>query len=188
MARRSRESKGKTINPTLFVFCEGQSEKNYINFLRNKYRLPVEIVSHILKNKISERIVKEKLKYSIRHEKDKIYLMYDIDVPGIFEKLLDINNRVGSILLLSNPCFELWYILFYCNQNSELSTDNCIKKLENLCSDYAKGDISKKLKEKLETKLHDAIKRSKNLELHKNPSTNIFTLIEDLDEIKQGKI
>jgi hypothetical protein len=28
MARRRKESKGKKINPTLFVFCEGETECN----------------------------------------------------------------------------------------------------------------------------------------------------------------
>jgi hypothetical protein len=34
MARRRKESKGKKINPTLFVFCEGETEEAYTNLLK----------------------------------------------------------------------------------------------------------------------------------------------------------
>lgn len=186
MAKHRREAKGKTINPALFIFCEGESEETYVRFLRNKYRLPVEIVPRILRNKISERIIREKLKTSQQHEKDRIFLMYDIDVVGFYEKLQEINRNLHSELLISNPCFELWYILHHCNQTSEISTDNCVKKLESLCHDYAKGEIPLRMREKLESKVSDAIKRAKNLELHKNPSTNIYKFIEELDKIKAG--
>lgn len=184
MARYKREAKGKKINPTLFIFCEGESEETYIRYLRNKYRLPVEIVPRIMGNKISERIVRENLKYSTHHEKDRVFLMYDIDVEGFHAKLIEIQKKTDSVLLLSNPCFELWYILHHCNQTSEINTDNCIKKIESLCPDYTKGTIPVKLKEKLETKSFDAIKKAKNLELHKNPSTNIYKFIEELEKIR----
>jgi len=186
MARYKRTAKGKKINPTLFIFCEGESEEIYIRYLRNKYRLPVEIVPRILKNRISERLIREKLRNSPRHEKDQIFLMYDIDVVGFHAKLLEIQKNLDSELLLSNPCFELWYILHYCSQPSEISTEHCLRRINALCSNYLKGSISSKLKEKLDIKVQDAIKRAKKLELHKNPSTNIYKFIEKLDQIKSN--
>lgn len=39
MARRRREPKGKKINPTLFVFCEGDTEEAYVNLLKSIYRI-----------------------------------------------------------------------------------------------------------------------------------------------------
>ena len=137
-------------------------------------------------NKISEKVINRNLKYSQRQDKDRIYLMYDIDVEGFHDKLIDIKKKTGSELLLSNPCFELWYILHYYNQSSEISTDNCVKKIESLCPDYTKGAIPSKLKEKLEIKCIDAIKKAKNLETHKNPSTNIYLFVEELERIKNG--
>jgi hypothetical protein len=53
MAKHKREAKGKKINPTFFIFCEGPSEAEYIKFLRTKYRVPVEIFTKVLRNKIS---------------------------------------------------------------------------------------------------------------------------------------
>ncbi len=34
MARQPRISKGKTIRPTFFVFCEGETEEAYVGFLK----------------------------------------------------------------------------------------------------------------------------------------------------------
>jgi len=39
MAKRRGEPKGKKINPTLFVFCEGKTEEAYINLLKIIYRI-----------------------------------------------------------------------------------------------------------------------------------------------------
>jgi len=40
MAGKRKPSKGKKINPTLFIFCEGKTEESYINFLKSFYRIP----------------------------------------------------------------------------------------------------------------------------------------------------
>ena len=40
MGRQIRKSKGKTMKPNFFVFCEGESEVAYISHLRSQYRAP----------------------------------------------------------------------------------------------------------------------------------------------------
>jgi hypothetical protein len=181
MAKHKRVPKGKKINPTYFVFCEGESEELYIQYLRSKYRLPVEIVPKITKNKIHERIIRESIKSSPRHEKDQIFLMYDIDVRGLLEKLQIIQKRMKSILLVSNPCFELWYVLHYGNHTAEITSENCFRKLVSLCSAYKKGFLPSKLKVKIEEKKGEAIRRAKKLKLYENPSTSIYQFIELLE-------
>jgi len=184
MARHKREAKGKVINPTFFVFCEGESEAAYINHLKNSYRKPVVIIPKVTKNKVSVRFIKESIKSSFGHEKDRVYLVYDIDVAGFHEKLLAIQKEIVSILIISNPCFELWYLLHFTNQTAEISTDHCIKKLENVFKSYQKGIINTKLLEKLGEKKSEAIHRAKSLLPPNNPSTNIHLFIEELERIK----
>ena len=41
MGRQIRKSKGKTMKPNFFVFCEGESEVAYISHLRSQYRAPI---------------------------------------------------------------------------------------------------------------------------------------------------
>ena len=44
MGRQIRKSKGKTMKPNFFVFCEGESEVAYISHLRSQYRVPIQII------------------------------------------------------------------------------------------------------------------------------------------------
>jgi len=52
-----RESKGKKIKPTFFIFCEGETEEEYVKFLRSIYLLPSEIDTKIAGSEISERYI-----------------------------------------------------------------------------------------------------------------------------------
>jgi hypothetical protein len=184
MAKHKRDSRGKRMNPIFFVFCEGESEEAYVRYLMRKYRLPVQIIPKILKNRISDRLINEHTKSTFNHETDRIFLVYDIDVEGFYDKLIDIQKKRKLDLLLSNPCFELWYILHYANQTSEITTPICFKRIEILCPGYSKGTISTKLKEKLDSKCVEATRRARNLETHKNPSTNIYNFLDELERIK----
>lgn len=187
MARRKRETKGKKINPTFFVFCEGESEEAYVRHLRTTKRVPVEIVSKITRNQISARKIRESIKNSPTHEKDKVYLMYDIDVKDFLQKLKSIQSQIQkqihTELIVSNPCFELWYIYHICSHTAEISSENCIKKLQTLCLNYKKGYLPVNLNLKLEKHKCDAIKRSKNQKPFENPSTLLYLLLEELEKI-----
>ena len=105
MAKYQRKSKGKAINPTFFVFCEGESEDAYISFLRSRFRVPIEIISKIAGYRITWNYINNTLRHRPGHPKDKLFLLYDLDAPGLMEKLGAIK---GAGLLLSNPCFEFW--------------------------------------------------------------------------------
>ena len=178
MAKFQRKSKGKKIKQTYFVFCEGESEDAYISFLRSHYRVPIQIITKVMRNKISEASVKRTLSHYPVDYKDKMYLLYDLDIPEMLDKLLKIKD---AELLVSNPCFEIWYILHYCNQTAEISTPQCIKKIGSLCKNYCKGSICEKLKGKLTSDMNKARERAKRLTLHQNPSTSVYLLIDELD-------
>lgn len=183
MARRRREPKGKKINPTLSVFCEGNTEEAYVNLLKSVYRIPsIQIRSKIGGNNITSKFIKNFKKGKPTHEKDLNFLMYDIDVPEVIERLNNIDN---SILLLSNPCIELWFLIHYKNQKANIDCSKCCREMSNRNRVYKKGTIDKKLKEKLISKREDAVKRAKALTENNNPSSTIYRLIEILDKLKK---
>jgi hypothetical protein len=99
----------------------------------------------------------------------------------MLEKLQAIKD---TILLVSNPCIELWYILHTCNHTTEATSTQCIAQLERICKSYRKGYICDKLKHELITGGDDAFKRAKKLTLYNNPSTSIYKLIEELRKVK----
>lgn len=57
MGRQIRKSKGKTMKPNFFVFCEGESEVAYISHLRSQYRVPIQIIPRKSDSNISVRYI-----------------------------------------------------------------------------------------------------------------------------------
>jgi len=179
--KKGRSSKGKSIRPTFFIFCEGETEEAYVTYLRSVYRLPIQINAKISGSNITGKYISNYRSTKTVHSKDKTFLIYDCDVPDIIEKLRKIDKVV---LLLSDPCFELWYLLHFHDQKTEISSDECIRKLSNHLKNYQKGILNDKLKCQLDKEQEKAITRSKALEQCKNPSTDIFQLIEELETLR----
>jgi len=178
MSRRPRQI--RVIRPTFFVFCEGESEEAYISYLRSKYRVPIEIETKVARNKINQEYVRRILKPLLKYEKDKYFLLYDLDVPDMLHKLQSIKN---TILLASNPCIELWFILHTCSHNAESTSDQCVSQLERIVRTYRKGFIGDRLKHELESGEDIACTRAGRLSLYNNPSTSVYRLIEELKKV-----
>ncbi len=186
MASRSRKaSKGKKINPKFWVFCEGKTEKAYVEYLRAKYRLPVKIIPKITGQDIDERTIESHISEKEKHDKDKIYLLYDADVIEVLERLKQIKS---AKLLASNPTIELWFLLHYKNQTANISEEECIRQLSNRNNNkYKKGLIDEKLGIRLSNKQNEACNRAKQTDLYNNPSSNIYQFIEELENAKKDK-
>ncbi|MEP1095128.1 MAG: RloB family protein [Cyclobacteriaceae bacterium] len=182
MASR-RKPRGKRINPTYFVFCEGESEEEYIRFLRSVYRIPIEINSKRTGDRISQRFINGYLKTKTKHKKDEIFLMFDLDVEGTLEKL----NELNGILLTSNPCLELWFVLHHREQRAHISTTNCIRTLQEIWPNYEKGRLEENQKRELLEFLVLATERSNQLQPHANPSTTVNEFIRYLENAKRSK-
>ena len=181
MGRKRSKPRGKKINPTLFIFCEGETEESYINVLKKEYRIPsIHIHPKIGGNDITSEYIQNYKKNKPTHEKDLNFLIYDLDVPKMLERLSNIDD---CTLLVSNPCIELWFLLHYKNQTANANNNYCCKELKNRNQSYKKGLIDKKLNVRLIEKRDDAIKRAKNLNNFENPSTKVYRLIEILNEL-----
>ena len=184
MARGKRVSKGRKINPTFYVFCEGESEKEYVNLLKRKYRIPIEIKSKVEGSGITERSINNFKKQSPTHPKDKTFLIYDMDVASIVLRLRSIKN---VNLILSNPCFELWLLLHYKDQKGEYNCSQTENQLNRISGGYHKGGISPEMKVHLNENSQMAIDRAKGLNTDNNPSTGVYFLLEELEKIKRLK-
>jgi hypothetical protein len=180
MANHLRKSKGKEIRPTYFMFCEGESEEAYISFIRNFRRIPIQIKAKVAKNKINQRFVDQILRPFPKHKKDKIFLLYDLDVAEMLEKLRLIKD---TILLVSNPCIELWFLLHTTNHTATVTSQQCVENLERNCKGYKKGFICEKLRNDLTTGTENASKRAKRLTQYNNPSTSVYLLLEELNKL-----
>lgn len=187
MASRREPSPSMRMRKIALVICEGETEVSYINLLKKWYKSPIRIVSHIEGTKITQALVDNRtreLKLS-KYDKVHTFLMYDMDVPSINEKLL----ACKAEKLLSNPCFEIWLLLHAKDRKSPITTDALIKELKKSAAvwkNYAKSDFTDTQIAFLKDNTDKATERAKNLKELQNPSTGVYKLIELLrdDESK----
>ncbi|KAA3651975.1 MAG: RloB domain-containing protein [Bacteroidetes bacterium] len=180
MGRTRRKPKGKKINPTFFVFCEGKTEVAYVHFLKKKYRVSsIQIHAAEKGNNISKNYIENYKQDKFTAENDLDFLMYDLDAPKMLERLSAIPN---AILLVSNPCIELWFILHYKNQVTAIDSKSCFREVKTQCNSYEKGTISSELFNALTNLEAEAIAKAKQQEAFKNPSSTIYLLLEKLQD------
>lgn len=178
MGRKARISKGKLMKPNFFVFCEGETEVVYVKFLRSIYRKPIQIIPKKSDSNISDKYIANCKKEYVETKNDKTFLMFDLDVEGMLGRLQRIED---AVLLVSNPCIELWFLLHYEDCRMELSTGGCLQRLKSHSVNYAKGMLSDFEKARLAV-AEEAVKRAKKMTPYQNPSTTVYLLIEALSE------
>lgn len=171
----------RTMKPVFLVFCEGETEETYIDFVRREYHSPIKIVSKTAGNKISQSLIiqrQNELKNS-KNDVIKTFLMYDLDVKPLNEKLKSCNAE----WLCSNPCIELWFLLHSKNQTAEISTDKCVSELKKSADcwhQYKKSVLTESQKETLRQNRDTAISRAKRLVEYQNPSSTVYRLLEEI--------
>ena len=106
--------------------------------------------------------------------------MFDLDVRGMLQHLKTIKN---TVLLVSNPCVELWFLLHYEDCKHELDANSCVKRLKQKTGQYVKGVLTQEEKRILLTHVDDAIRRANVLEIYGNPSTTVYRLILELNAL-----
>ena len=183
MASRREKTSPKQMRKIALVICEGETEICYINLLKSWYKSPIRIISHIEGTKITPSLVEKRTKELKISQWDKVYtfLMYDMDVQAINEKL----RKCKAEMLLSNPCFEIWLLLHAKEKKAAINTDALIKELKKsapVWKNYSKSAFTDTQKSFLNDQTDVAVTRAKKLHEYQNPSTGIYKLIEMLKE------
>ena len=181
MASKREKTPSKQMRKIALVICEGETEVCYINLLKTWYKSPIRIVSHIEGTKITPSLVEKRTKELKISQWDKVhtFLMYDMDVQAINEKL----RKCKAEMLLSNPCFEIWLLLHAKDQKAAIETDALIKELKKsapVWKNYSKSAFTDTQKSFLNNNTDVAVARAKILQEFQNPSTGIYKLIEML--------
>ena len=182
MARKAKQPRGKKMNPTFFVFCEGKTEAAYVDLFRRSFRVPVEIIARVSDSNISQPYIDRCKRDRFTTQDDKTFLMFDLDVPGMMEQLKKIKD---AVLLLSNPCIEYWFTLHYKDVNKEMSSAECLAMLKGMDPDYVKGTFSTAMKKALIDSIENAANRAKAKEAYTNPSSTIHLLTDEIIKAKK---
>lgn len=140
---------------------------------------------------VVERAIEElgKSKGDSLGNEDSAWAMFDRDAHVRFAEAKNLAHGKGIGLAVSDPCFELWGIFHYRDQEAPLDRHECQRMLEELCLGYERkrgksfGDI-----ETIEQRYGDAVQRARqSLENRAiegipegNPSTTVHRLTEHL--------
>lgn len=185
-----RERKLKKIYTPRRVFlvvCEGETEREYVEALKRRFRLPVAIKTKVSGNQINARLIKEYVRELGLLSKDEyhVFYIYDSDVKSIVDKL----RQLEGTLILSNPCIELWFMLHSSEHNRATTSDEMVRRLKQSHSawaHYSKGYLSNDQLNLLFGHVDEAATRARLLDWPENPSTNAYKLIDALNEAKNG--
>ncbi|KFX54716.1 RloB domain-containing protein [Clostridium botulinum] len=237
-AEKSREQlrKRKKANPTIVIICEGKdTETMYFDNFNSKYtKVDVRIADKNSKGKNKgkatdpENLVRKAIEISKKdydiNEKDgdRVWCVFDVDINynnnnatqskiDEIQKAKVLSNKNKIRLGISNPCFELWYLLHFEYTTANLKNyDDVKKRLDKHISNYNK---SKNVYDELKDKLTIAISNSKKLKKHheslnkilpnaeseylkinaegfvkSNPYSNIYDLVEYMEILELKNI
>ena len=183
MAKQRTASPSRTMKPVFLIFCEGETEEAYLDYLKQAYRSPIRIVPKIEGDSISQRLIdvrKKELKIS-KTDKILVFLMYDMDVPVVNERIKDCR----AYKLLSNQAIEFWFLLHGKDWRTKISTAEAyseLLKIDDCWAGYEKAALTDTQKAFLWKNRIEATERARRLKNLDNPSSGIFNLILALEK------
>lgn len=183
-------------NKIVLIITNGEkTEPIYFeNFKKNNRSIKIEIRKESGSDPVT--LIKFAMRVKDAYDTDRIYCVYDVDRSSdeLLNRAKNLADKCGMEACVSNPCFEIWYLLHYANSTSMFySYEDVERKLLDYIPDYKKNlDIYPRLRHLQQ----DAISNAKGLmEYHAeegntssirlcNPSTRVYELVEYLNNIK----
>ena len=185
--------------PRVLIVCEGiRTEKGYFQSLRHAERIPIdlEILAGGTPKTLVERAVKRKREADTTAKKsgdpnsrfDEVWCVFDVDehpfLPEAKQQAADNQIQVA----VSNPCFELWVLLHFRDQNRHIERS----KVQHACRQELPGYEKALPSDKLFPKYPEALKRAQELDKWQNsrnkaggnPSTGAYLLVEKLKSFR----
>lgn len=187
--------------PSILIVCEGQkTEPGYFCRLRSILRISSLkiVVDHEGSAPISVVNRAVELKKDCKQNKitlDAIYCVMDTECPchPSLDQAIDKANGNQLDIILSNPCFEYWYVLHFERLGSYVTQDQAVQRLKRHYPQYVKGET--RLFDILNKKIETAIRNAKDIlqsqhhnetDLRQcNPATHVYRIVERMKEIEQ---
>lgn len=182
MGKKAVGRAARKMKPVILVLCEGKTEECYVDCLKQKYRLPIRVVSKVVGQKINSRLV-ERYKKELqirRSEQIDCFLIYDADVPEIIDKTAACNATV----ILSRPCLEVWFLAHTEKiPATDFSSAECLRWLTKTAvwKDYRKGFLSENEKNLLWEKRLEASKNIASSPAKDRAFSDVGSMIEVLE-------
>ncbi len=179
----------------LFIISEGKkTERTYfINYRKRGCGLEIKTPNTSKTDPLNllEFAKRQIIKYDLNiNEGDEVWCVFDVNSndDDVLHRAFTIAESSGIKIALSNPCFEIWFLLHFELRQTGLSCDDTIDNLKKYLQDYSKDeDIFHDILDKRQIAVSNAKKlnsihmeeRKNDLNSSKgNPSTQVFRLIE----------
>lgn len=203
MSRRFEQKKRgevlKKKRPAVFIAAEGhnRTERNYFKGFASRHKnLSIKMVPDSSTDPVgmAESLADfmDDSGFSLE-DGDMAFCLIDHDCnytkDSQIAQALQIAQEKGFYVIVSNPCFEIWFICHFTSTPKNYSSSKeVIKDLDSYIPGYGKSDIDVFIK--TESRLSDAISVAKRLEekcsslgyiIHRHdfsPSTEVFKMIE----------
>lgn len=181
--------------PRVLLVCEGQNtEPGYFQHLRHVEKLPIDL--RIEPGGTPKTLVEraKKLRDEAAASRDPndhyehVWCVFDVDEHPFLKEARQQARAVGIPIAVSNPCFELWALLHFQEQNAHIERH----PVQSACRQHMPGYEKDLPCDVLLSLRHKAIDRAKRLdERHErdqnpgaNPSTSVYRLIEMLQSFR----
>ncbi len=194
----------KEPRKSILIVCEGEkTEPIYFNALKKRLRLimvdieiigegaaPINVVNRAISLREDRKIIANKSLTKAEYE--VIYCVFDVDTHETLDQTIDKARGNEICVILSNPCFEYWYILHFRKTSAPFNRSQDAKAaLRREHPAYNESDTT--IFNVVYPKTSDAIKHSKEVlkEQHNNsedlsdcnPSTHVHKIVEYLQNM-----
>lgn len=178
MPRKMRKPK-----PLIYVFCEGESEQCYAQFLKEEFEEVAEIKypkKTGLFEEARDKFKKEARYISAASETDEIWFFFDVEESDhihwesrakIIEQLRKLRKKpnIRVRLLMTTGCIEYWLMLHYQMMspaiNCTADKERILNQLKQKMPGYQKGDFetTKRIARMYQTAVRNGAKTLANL-------------------------
>lgn len=186
-------------NPVVYLICEGtETEIRYFKRFRSR-GCHIDIIPIPSQYKVADRLV-QKARATLGmnpyypDEGDVIWCVFDRDenTDEALRKAKQVAAREGYQVAYSNPSFELWFLLHYVNQRTEISDCQMLIRMLKQPGRLERYEKNQDVYDQLEPLQEKAIERAKQ-RIHvlkeekaeiicrrSNPVTTVVELVEYL--------
>ena len=193
---RGREPKERKLKKTIYIFTEGETEKNYFSILNKKYNATVTVkvyVNHAHKqgmNLLNHALGKiNTLTSTEKRNLGGAYIIFDKDEidNAEMQTVLSKANSKGIRVGFSNSCFEVWLLAHFEKPNESHTKDRLYQKLEHHlnCEQYSKKhkndiDLLKQIEDCVSTAMENTatMEELSQITINCEPYTNIGKVIQ----------
>jgi hypothetical protein len=195
MAKRPKNNfKERQFKSKVLILCEGLTEKNYFNAMKEDLGLPKTIAVDVIDCKGD---VTDVLKNAKKEGFEKIFVVFDHDNFPRRGDVFKLASQKNADVIFSSICFETWYLLHFKNSTKAFTSEAELEKELKKCAgmeNYEKNNFKHYsiLKDKIVTAKSHAeksrltvIQNNEGVEVFNlNPFTNVDQLVIYLENQK----